>query len=158
MGKVLLRDYEEQEQNAVYALHIKGLKQTGTYIESPEFREEWDKDLLDIPGTYQNEDGRFLVALCERHVVGMGGFRRFDERSAVIKRMRVDPEFQGQGIGGRLLDTMLADIKECGYTRAVLDTASEMVAAQHLYESRGFELYKRDIQYGQGMMYYQKEL
>lgn len=88
----------------------------------------------------------------------MGAFKRFDEKSAVIKRMRVDPEFQGQGIGGRLLDTMLEDIKERGYGRAVLDTAAEMVMAQHLYESRGFEIYKRDVQYGQSMMYYQKDI
>jgi len=72
--------------------------------------------------------------------------------------MRVDPEFQGIGIGGRILDTLLATAKELGYTRAILDTSVMQVPAQRLYESRGFELYKRDIQYGQGMMYYEKEL
>jgi len=141
MSKVLLRQFEEQDQDAVYALHLLGLKQTGSYIENPEARDEWDKDLLNIRETYLNGEGEFLVAHSGVKIVGMGALRKHDARTAEIKRMRVDPEFQGIGIGGRILDTSVMQ-----------------VPAQHLYESRGFELYKRDIQYGQGMMYYEKEL
>lgn len=158
MSKVLLRQFEEQDQDAVYALHLLGLKQTGSYIENPEARDEWDKDLLNIRETYLNGEGEFLVAHSGVKIVGMGALRKHDARTAEIKRMRVDPEFQGIGIGGRILDTLLATAKELGYTRAILDTSVMQVPAQRLYESRGFELYKRDIQYGQGMMYYEKEL
>ena len=83
MNEVTLRKYRPEDQEAVYALHILALKQTGAYIENPEMREEWDQDLLTIPDTYLAH-GEFLVAEIDGTIVGMGAFRKHDERTAEI--------------------------------------------------------------------------
>ena len=66
-----------------------------------------------------------------------------------IDNMGVDPAFQRQGLGGRLLDELLAWGKERGCPSAWLGTETDNVAARALYESRGAE--------AQGMVFYEYE-
>lgn len=50
----------------------------------------------------------------------------------------VDPAHRGQGIGRRLLDATLAELKGRGAPRVVLSTAERNAAAQRLFEGAGF--------------------
>ena len=152
------REYRKEDKDAVFDLHIRALKSTGAYIDDPSMRGTWDHDLDTIEETYLNGSGTFLIVELDGKMVGMGAFRRFDADTAEVKRMRVDPEHQRKGIGTELLDRLLAKAKERGYTRAVLDVSTLQPAAIHLYESKGFELYKEDVHYGQQMRYYQRSL
>jgi ribosomal protein S18 acetylase RimI-like enzyme len=54
----------------------------------------------------------------------------------------VDPQFQGQGIGGRLHDALLADLP---YSRAVLSTLQADTAAQRLYQRRGWGVLRENF-------------
>ena len=54
----------------------------------------------------------------------------------------VDPQFQGQGIGGRLHDHLLAGLP---YPRAVLSTLQADTIAQRLYRRRGWVVLREDF-------------
>ena len=54
-----------------------------------------------------------------------------------IDNMGVDPAFQRRGLGGRLLDELLAWGKERGCTYAWLATETDNLPARALYDSRG---------------------
>jgi GNAT superfamily N-acetyltransferase len=54
----------------------------------------------------------------------------------------VDPHFQGQGIGGRLHDGLLAGLP---YARAVLSTLQAETTAHHLYRQRGWVVLREDF-------------
>jgi GNAT superfamily N-acetyltransferase len=71
----------------------------------------------------------------------------------------VAPDRWGQGIGGRIVDSVLAEVWSRGYGRAQLWTHASNERAQRLYESRGFrrtgreqdhELGDRIVQYERG--------
>lgn len=66
-----------------------------------------------------------------------------------VDNMGVDPAFQRRGIGGRLLDELLAWGKERGCPYAWLATETENLPARALYDSRGSE--------AQGMVFYEYE-
>ncbi len=97
--------------------------------------------------TWSQADGAFLaVAVDEGHVVAMGlavPGRADDGAGEVIAGwshltgMAVLPNHQGQGLGGRLLDYILAEVKAIGSTRATLWTHSTSTRARALFESRG---------------------
>lgn len=53
-----------------------------------------------------------------------------------IVELAVRPEMQGQGIGGRLHDQLLAPVP---HSKAVLSTLDEETAGLHLYEKRGWQ-------------------
>ena len=56
-----------------------------------------------------------------------------------IDNMGVDPAFQRQGLGGRLLDELLAWGKERGCPYAWRATETDNLPARALYDSRGAE-------------------
>lgn len=51
---------------------------------------------------------------------------------------------RGQGIGGRMLDELLALAREAGYERLTLATFSDLEAAAHLYRRAGFRVVSTD--------------
>jgi phosphinothricin acetyltransferase len=51
----------------------------------------------------------------------------------------VADEAQGQGVGGRLLDALLVDLKERGFVNVGAGTTLPNEASVGLFESRGFE-------------------
>ncbi len=64
-------------------------------------------------------------------------------KSATVAQLRmlvVTPEARGLGLGARLTDECLAFARAKGYRRMVLWTNSLLVAARHIYQSRGFDL------------------
>jgi len=52
----------------------------------------------------------------------------------------VTPAARGLGLGAELVDTCLAFARAAGYKRMVLWTNDPLVAARHIYLSRGFRL------------------
>lgn len=58
--------------------------------------------------------------------------------AGVLYDIVVDPTRRGHGIGRKLLEAALSFLKARGAPRAVLSTATQNSAAQHLFESAGF--------------------
>ena len=154
----VLRRFENKDKEAVYDLHIKALKHAGTFIERPNLRTEWDKDLQDIEGVYINNKGEFFIVTVDGKVVGMGALRKVDETIAEIKRMRVEPSLQGKGMGKLILDKLIERARELGYKKLILDVAEKQEPARHLYETRGFKEFKRGQLGGQETIYYELEI
>ena len=156
---ITIRSFTDSDDpTVIYQLHIEGLKQSDSYISSSQARKNLDQDLTNIKTTYLDNQGDFLLALKDSTVIGMGGLRKIDDTAAEIKRMRVKPEFQGQGIGSMILDALLARAKQLGYQKFILDTAIKQTAAQHLYQSRGFQEYKRGEIHGHKTIYYSLDI
>ena len=70
--------------------------------------------------------------------VGMGGLREVREGTGEIKRIYVPGILRGAGVGGRILDRLIADAREFGFRSLVLDTGPFMTSAHRLYEAAGF--------------------
>ena len=86
------------------------------------------------------EEGRgtFLVAREDERAVGCGAIRLLDPRTAEVKRMYVEPDRRGAGVGRALLDALEIAARERGVTRLVLETGIHQAAAIALYRRAGF--------------------
>ena len=60
------------------------------------------------------------------------------EHAFEVVELAVHPSFQGQGIGGRLHDSLLAALPPNTYTTALLSTDPGETNARHLYNKRGW--------------------
>lgn len=88
-----------------------------------------------------DEDGTFVVAYLGGEAVGCCGLRTLSPEVAEVKRMWVDPQTRGLGLGRRLLDHMEGLARESGARAVRLDTNEHLTEAITMYRSAGY----RDI-------------
>ena len=90
------------------------------------------------PAQFAPPDGLFLVGFIGAEPVASGGFRRYDDEAAEIKRMYVVEDRRGVGYARRLLAELEARAARAGYRRIVLETGLRQPEAIALYESSGY--------------------
>ena len=102
-----------------------------------------DADLNDIETSYLRSGGRFDVLVDSRGViVGSVGLYPIDSATCELRKMYLSQQVRGQGQGRRLLEYALAQAKEIGFRRVVLETASVLKEAIALYQLYGFRPYE----------------
>jgi len=98
-----------------------------------------EKNRMEYVPLNKTDDIRDVVVAYDGDVpVGGAGFKRFDERSAEVKRMFVKPEYRGKGVAKGILELIEQKAKEAGYERLVLETGGFLTAANQLYKGIGF--------------------
>jgi GNAT superfamily N-acetyltransferase len=99
----------------------------------------FEAELADLPGKYARPEGRLMLAYSDDKLAGCIALRKIGDGVCEMKRLFVRPHFQGQRIGISLIEKLIAEAREVGYTRMRLDTyPAKMGKAVKLYESYGF--------------------
>jgi GNAT superfamily N-acetyltransferase len=75
----------------------------------------------------------------------------FDETTAQLRILLVDPRARGRGLGGRLVDECVDFARTVGYTRMRLWTNNPLVAARQVYLNRGFQLVEQEPHHSFGV-------
>jgi putative acetyltransferase len=82
--------------------------------------------------------GTFLVARDGDRAVGCGAIRLLDPTTAEAKRMYVEPDQRGKGVGRAVLAGLEAAAIQLGVRRLVLETGIYQDAALSFYQRAGF--------------------
>jgi GNAT superfamily N-acetyltransferase len=85
-----------------------------------------------------------------------------DESTAELHTLLVEPWARGHRLGARLVDQCVEFAREAGYQRMRLWTNDPLVAARHIYLSRGFRLVREEPHHSFGTdmvgQYYELDL
>jgi ribosomal protein S18 acetylase RimI-like enzyme len=96
----------------------------------------------DIAHWQEEYDGRkgvlLVVADAAGEVVGTAAVRFLEPRVGELKRMWLQPAFQGRGLGRRLMDACLDEARRLGCRALRLDSQAKLEAAVRLYRAYGF--------------------
>lgn len=95
-------------------------------------------ELEELRTIYGPPSGCLLLARHAGTIAGCVGVRRFDARTAEMKRLYLRDPVRGSGLGRRLAVAAIVFAREAGYERIVLDTLAGMRAARRLYDALGF--------------------
>jgi GNAT superfamily N-acetyltransferase len=87
-----------------------------------------------------NREAAWIAEVDGERVGSIFCVRGPDETTAKLRLLMVTPAARGLGLGAELVDTCLAFARAVGYKRMVLWTNDPLVAARHIYLSRGFRL------------------
>ncbi|MBQ0707457.1 GNAT family N-acetyltransferase [Ochrobactrum sp. AP1BH01-1] len=84
----------------------------------------------------ENADG---VLIAER-AGALAGWGARIPQSNYISDLWIDPPWHGQGIGGQLLDALMAQILLDGFDEALIGTHADNLPAISLYKKAGFQI------------------
>ncbi|MBJ7339980.1 GNAT family N-acetyltransferase [Mycolicibacterium sp.] len=87
---------------------------------------------------FEPPTGGMLVGLLDGRPVTGGAFRRFDDRTAELKRIWTDSGHRRRGLAKALLVVLEAEIVERGYRRVYLTTGDRQPEAEALYFASGY--------------------
>ncbi len=156
MENVQIRRYELEDKEAIKALNKESIEEFGNSFRRPNF-----PDLDEIEQVYLENNGEFLVATKEGEVIGIGALKKISDEMAEVKRMRISPDFQRQGIGKLILDELEKRARELGYKTLELETSINQPGAQTFYIKNGYNETKREGPeegWPVETIFYQKEL
>jgi putative acetyltransferase len=114
------------------------------YAQALEFNlcfQSFDQEMAQLPGDYAPPAGRLLLATWNAELAGVIALRplKSDALACEMKRLYVRPQFRGKAIGRALVKFLIAQARESGYSRMVLDTLpGHMDQAIALYREFGF--------------------
>jgi GNAT superfamily N-acetyltransferase len=83
-------------------------------------------------------DGTLLIGLLDDRPVTGGGFRRFDDTRAELKRVWTDSRYRRRGYAKAVLAELEREIAARGYRRVYLTTGDRQPEAEALYLSSGY--------------------
>ncbi|WP_299335622.1 GNAT family N-acetyltransferase [uncultured Psychroserpens sp.] len=92
--------------------------------------------------SYQGDKEVYYVVANDKEVFGGGGIKQlkdFDGNVCELQKMYFSPEIRGKGYGKLMFEKCLKAAKDFGFETCYLESASQLKAAIHIYESYGFE-------------------
>lgn len=81
-----------------------------------------------------------IVVYDDNKAIGGGAIRRYDNENIELKRVFVHTQYQGQGIGSRLVTLLIEWAIELGYNRMILETGELLAESCAVYRKLGFQV------------------
>ncbi len=100
-----------------------------------------DKETPNMFESYQGKKEVYFVIEENGVVVGGGGIkplRGFGDDVCELQKMYFSPSIRGKGFGKKMFDKCMQAAKDFGYKKCYLESASQLKAAIHIYEKKGF--------------------
>jgi len=92
--------------------------------------------------SYQKDNEVYYVIDRDGEILGGAGIKHlkdFDNDICELQKMYYAPKIRGIGLGKLMFETCLKAAKDLGYKQCYLESASQLKAAIHIYESFGFK-------------------
>lgn len=100
--------------------------------------QHYDEEINHLEEKYGVPFGRLYLAYCNGEAAGCIGLRKIDEQNCEMKRLYVRPQFRGKKLGRQLVQKIIIDAKEIGYSQMLLDTLPFLEKAVCMYKEFGF--------------------
>ncbi len=100
--------------------------------------QKYDDEVEHLENKYGLPWGRLYIAYYENQVAGCIALRKLNDKECEMKRLYVIPEFRNKGIAKTLVEKIVSDAKEIGYSNMLLDTLPFLQTAIKMYKKMGF--------------------
>lgn len=131
-------EYSSSDRQDAKSVILNTLKDYGF-----EYNPIYDYDLEDPYKYYIGKGGMFYVIKVNKKVVGTIAVIN-KGKTAELKRLYVDKNYQGKKLGSMLIDKAILFCKNKRFTKLELETNKKFEKSHLLYQRRGFKVVKED--------------
>lgn len=101
--------------------------------------ENLDRKHLGLPReSFIDTGGAIFMAELNGSAIGCCGLLKHGDEVYEISKMAIKRGYRGAGIGGRLLDAVIAHARQIGARRLEIISSTRLASAIHLYKKKGF--------------------
>ena len=153
MTEPVLRPFSEDDQDSVIALIDRAYHEYGDRL----CLHGADQDLTDIPGTYLQPGGSFIV-LAGETILGSHAMLPLDVENGIctFRRLYLDSSLRGTGWGEKLMDWAMKHARREGFRRVEFWSDTRFTRAHHFFERIGFQRDGRIREMTDGWIPYQE--
>ena len=114
---------------------------------------EWNADAYYIQEHYIEKGGKVWIAEVDGDIVGFGCLRLVDSNTAEIKRVRINHQHRGKGLGKSIINKMESYCSASNISKVLVDTDGRFEAAKSMYSSMGYTIYRTETDVKDGREY-----
>lgn len=136
---IVIRKIEPNDNAPLEALIRACFHEFKIPLEGTAYSDEETKRMYE---SYQNDNDVYFIIESNGIVLGGGGvkpLKDFETTVCEIQKMYFSPLIRGKGYGKALFKTCVEAAKSLGYKQCYLESAPQLKAAIHIYESSGFK-------------------
>ncbi len=124
--------FEDEHAETFYQLNR-------AWLEKYFYVEDLDHQILSAPREYIIDPGGFiLMARIKTRVVGTAALIATKDGKLELSKMAVDDDYQGLGIGEKLVNAAIQQYQATDFTELFLESNRQLVPALNLYDKVGF--------------------
>ncbi len=136
--KIVLAYMHTQEINALFSEYTNMLMTNDSSFQNYLDIQHYEEEINHLEKKYGMPFGRLYLAYCNGEAAGCIGLKNIDKKNCEMKRLYVKPQFRGKNIGKLLVQKIITEAKEIGYSHMLLDTLPFLEKAIYLYKQFGF--------------------
>ncbi len=136
--EIVLAYTHTQEINALFSEYTNMLIANDSSFQNYLDIQHYEEEINHLENKYGMPLGRLYLACCNGEAAGCIGLKNIDKKNCEMKRLYVRPQFRGESIGKLLVQKIITDAKEIGYSHILLDTLPFLDKAIRMYKQFGF--------------------
>ena len=136
--EIVLAYEHTQEINALFSEYTNMLITNDSSFQNYLDIQHYEEEINHLEKKYGMPFGRLYLAYCNGEAAGCIGLKNIDKKNCAMKRLYVKPQFRGKNIGKLLVQKIITEAKEIGYSHMLLDTLPFLEKAIYLYKQFGF--------------------
>lgn len=138
-NKILIREIQPQDNTQIEQVIRAAFPEFSIPLKGTAYE---DIETTQMYESYQGEREVYYVLVEGDQVLGGAGIKALndvDQNICELQKMYFLPQVRGKGLGKELFQKCLEQAKNFGYQKCYLESASQLKAAVHIYESFGFK-------------------
>ena len=100
--------------------------------------QNYDEEIAHLKSKYGLPEGRLYVLFADGKSAGCIGLRKIDSKTCEMKQQYIRSAWRGKKLGETLVEKIITEAREIGYSYMVLDTLPFLQNAIRLYKKIGF--------------------
>ena len=158
----MIREFAPTDQSQIISLQEEFMTEFFPEFVDDQRKYEWNADVYSIHEYYIKKGGKVWVVELETDIVGFGCLRLVNSSIAEIKRVRINHQHRGKGLGKSIIKKIEHYCASANISKILVDTDDRFESAKFMYSGMGYIVYRieTELKYGREYTdhYYEKML